>query len=153
MLNHHIEICSFQETVVHASNCLAITSLRVAGGSFNKQSIEFVKACVTFNGITIPSISSIIPRIHLFLETAEVRFLARIWDCFLLGKYMRGRVCKNRFLILFVMQAAFMNGLLSHTEDLIKTALKCLQDSSISDGNSTPFVLKWTDILICLGQL
>jgi hypothetical protein len=90
-----------RETVVHASNCLSITSLRVAGGSFNKQSIEFVKACVTFNGITIPSISSIIPRIHLFLETAE---------------------------------AAFMNGLLSHTEDLIKTALKSLQDSSICDG-------------------
>lgn len=39
-----------------------------------------------------------------------------------------------------VLQAAFMNGLLSHTEDLIKTALKCLQDSSIGDGNSTLFL-------------
>lgn len=29
-----------------------------------------------------------------------------------------------------------MNGLLSHTEDLIKTALKCLQDASVGDGNS-----------------
>lgn len=76
MINHQLNFAFFQETVVHASNCLSITSLRVAGGSFKKQSIEFVKACVTFNGITIPSISSIIPRIHLFLETAEVRFLA-----------------------------------------------------------------------------
>jgi hypothetical protein len=33
-----------------------------------------------------------------------------------------------------------MNGLLSHTEDLIKTALKCLQDSSVGDGNSTFFL-------------
>jgi hypothetical protein len=38
------------------------------------------------------------------------------------------------------LQAAFMNGLLSHTEDLIKTALKCLQDSSVGDGNSTFFL-------------
>lgn len=62
----------FQETVVHASNRLSIYTLQLAGGSWNKQTIEFVKACVTFNGITIPSITSIIPRIHLFLETAEV---------------------------------------------------------------------------------
>jgi hypothetical protein len=58
--------------VVHASNRLSVSTLQLAGGSSNKQTIEFVKACVTFNGITIPSITSIVPRIHLFLETAEV---------------------------------------------------------------------------------
>ncbi|KAG0616815.1 hypothetical protein M758_5G143800 [Ceratodon purpureus] len=91
-----------RETVVHSSNRLSVSTLKLAGGLSNKQTIEFVKACVTFNAITIPSITSIISRIHLFLETAE---------------------------------AAFMNGLLSHTEDLVKTALKCLQDSSIGDGS------------------
>lgn len=90
-----------RETVVHVSNRLSISALQMAGGSTDKETVEFVKACVTFNGITIPSITSIIPRIHLFLETAE---------------------------------SAFMNGLLSHTEDLIKTALKCLQDASVGDG-------------------
>ena len=67
-----IWMVSFQETVVHASNRLSVSTLQLAGGSSKKQTIEFVKACVTFNGITIPSIASIIPRIHLFLETAEV---------------------------------------------------------------------------------
>lgn len=59
--------------MVHASNRLSVSTLQLSGGLSNKQTIEFVKACVTFNGITIPSITSIIPRIHLFLETAEVR--------------------------------------------------------------------------------
>lgn len=58
--------------MVHVSNRLSISALQMAGGSTDKETVEFVKACVTFNGITIPSITSIIPRIHLFLETAEV---------------------------------------------------------------------------------
>lgn len=62
-----------QETVVHISNRLAITALQFAKVSPSKQTKDFVKACLTFNGITIPSITSVIQRMHLFLETAEVR--------------------------------------------------------------------------------
>jgi hypothetical protein len=61
-----------QETVVHASNRLAITALQMAKGSHSKRTREFVKACITFNEISIPSITSVVPRIHLFLETAQV---------------------------------------------------------------------------------
>jgi hypothetical protein len=59
------------ETVVHASNRLAITALQMAKGSHSKRTREFVKACITFNEISIPSITSVVPRIHLFLETAQ----------------------------------------------------------------------------------
>lgn len=60
-------------TVVHASNRLAMTTLRMVKGSHAKRTVEFVKACLTFNEITIPSINSVLARSNLFLETAEVR--------------------------------------------------------------------------------
>ncbi|CAK9870815.1 unnamed protein product [Sphagnum jensenii] len=63
------------ETVVHASNRLAITALQMAKGSHSKRTREFVKACITFNEISIPSITSVVPRIHLFLETAQAALM------------------------------------------------------------------------------
>jgi len=36
------------------------------------QVTDFVKACVSFNEVTIPSVKSILRRLNLFLETAEV---------------------------------------------------------------------------------
>ncbi|KAL2620467.1 hypothetical protein R1flu_000672 [Riccia fluitans] len=62
-------------TVIHASNRLAMTTLRMVKGSHNKRTVDFVKACVTFNEITIPSINSVVTRINLFLETAEVALM------------------------------------------------------------------------------
>jgi hypothetical protein len=64
-----------QETVVHASNRLAVTALQMAKGSHSKRTREFVKACITFNEISIPSITSVVPRIHLFLETAQAALM------------------------------------------------------------------------------
>ncbi|KAL2316727.1 hypothetical protein Fmac_030603 [Flemingia macrophylla] len=58
-----------KETLVHSSNSLAIQALKCA----NKH-LSFVKSCVTFSEVTIPSISA--PRkFDLFLETAEVALL------------------------------------------------------------------------------
>ncbi|BBN15293.1 VPS35 endosomal protein-sorting factor-like [Marchantia polymorpha subsp. ruderalis] len=62
-------------TVIHASNRLAMTTLKMVKGSHNKRTRDFVKACVTFNEITIPSINSLVTRINLFLETAEVALM------------------------------------------------------------------------------
>ncbi|KAL3681400.1 hypothetical protein R1sor_024356 [Riccia sorocarpa] len=62
-------------TVIHASNRLAMTTLKMVKGSNNKRTLDFVKACITFNEITIPSINSVVTRINLFLETAEVALM------------------------------------------------------------------------------
>ncbi|CAM6113201.1 unnamed protein product [Calypogeia fissa] len=62
-------------TVVHASNRIAMTTLKMVRGSHAKRTIEFVKACLTFNEITIPSINSVLVRSNLFLETAEVALM------------------------------------------------------------------------------
>jgi hypothetical protein len=59
-------------TVVHACNRLAMTTLKMVKGSHTKRTVNFVKACLTFNEITIPSINSALVRSNLFLETAEV---------------------------------------------------------------------------------
>ncbi|KAL2582623.1 hypothetical protein AAZV13_14G020000 [Glycine max] len=58
-----------KETLVHSSNSLAIQALKCA-----KKHLNFVKSCVTFSEVTIPSISAH-RQFDLFLETAEVAFL------------------------------------------------------------------------------
>ncbi|KAG4964361.1 hypothetical protein JHK85_039336 [Glycine max] len=55
-----------KETLVHSSNSLAIQALKCA-----KKHLNFVKSCVTFSEVTIPSISAH-RQFDLFLETAEV---------------------------------------------------------------------------------
>ncbi|XP_061342230.1 uncharacterized protein LOC133288485 isoform X2 [Gastrolobium bilobum] len=58
-----------KETVVHSSNSLAIQALKCANTH-----LSFVKSCITFSEVTIPSISAQ-RQFDLFLETAEVAFL------------------------------------------------------------------------------
>ncbi|KAK7320363.1 hypothetical protein VNO77_29773 [Canavalia gladiata] len=58
-----------KETLVHSSNSLAILALKCA-----KKHLSFVKSCVTFSEVTIPSISAK-RQFDLFLETAEVALL------------------------------------------------------------------------------
>lgn len=64
-----------RETVVHLSNRLAVMTLRILRGTSTQRSKDFVKSCVTFNEITIPSMKSGIKRMHLYLETAEVAMM------------------------------------------------------------------------------
>ncbi|XP_028800318.1 VPS35 endosomal protein sorting factor-like [Neltuma alba] len=84
-----------KETLVHSSNCLAIQALR------SKKHLIFVKSCITFSEITVPSISSQRRQFDLLLETAEV---------------------------------ALQGGLFSHSDELIDSAIGCLQSSDIMDG-------------------
>ncbi|XP_027329733.1 UPF0505 protein C16orf62 homolog isoform X3 [Abrus precatorius] len=55
-----------KETLVHSSNYLAIQTLKCT-----KKHLSFVKSCITFSEVTIPSISAQ-RQFDLFLETAEV---------------------------------------------------------------------------------
>lgn len=61
-----------KETLAHSSNYLAARTSKMAKGSHQMQVTDFVKACVSFNEVTIPSIKSILTRLNLLLETAEV---------------------------------------------------------------------------------
>ncbi|XP_040988402.1 VPS35 endosomal protein-sorting factor-like isoform X3 [Juglans microcarpa x Juglans regia] len=55
------------ETLVHSSNCLAIKALKDA-----KKHLSFIKSCIAFGEVTLPSISAQIKQLNLYLETAEV---------------------------------------------------------------------------------
>jgi hypothetical protein len=61
-----------QETIAHVSNRLAMAKLTLAKGKPMQYSLDFIKSCLTFNEVTIPSINDIFKRVHLFIETAEV---------------------------------------------------------------------------------
>ncbi|KAF5478944.1 hypothetical protein F2P56_005464 [Juglans regia] len=56
-----------KETLVHSSNCLAIKALKDA-----KKHLSFIKSCIAFGEVTLPSISAQIKQLNLYLETAEV---------------------------------------------------------------------------------
>ncbi|XP_010244471.1 PREDICTED: UPF0505 protein isoform X2 [Nelumbo nucifera] len=57
-------------TLVHSSNSLAIKAMK----GTNKH-VSFVKSCIAFSEVTIPSISAGIRQMNLYLETAEVALL------------------------------------------------------------------------------
>ncbi|XP_042519165.1 VPS35 endosomal protein sorting factor-like [Macadamia integrifolia] len=59
-----------KETLVHSSNYLAVKAMKDA-----KKHISFLKSCIAFSEVTIPSISVIIRQMNLYLETAEVALL------------------------------------------------------------------------------
>ncbi|WCJ32961.1 VPS35 endosomal protein-sorting factor-like [Euphorbia peplus] len=64
-------INELKESLVHLSNYLATKALKDG----NKR-LTFVKSCVAFSEVTIPSISAQIKKLNLYLETAEVAFLS-----------------------------------------------------------------------------
>ncbi|XP_021906119.1 UPF0505 protein C16orf62 homolog [Carica papaya] len=59
-------INELKETLVHSSNCLATKAMK-RGSHMN-----FVRSCMAFSEVTIPSISSHIRQLNLYIETAEV---------------------------------------------------------------------------------
>ncbi|XP_048321311.2 uncharacterized protein LOC107432545 [Ziziphus jujuba] len=63
-------IRGLNETLIHSSNCLAVKALK--NGSKN---LSFVKSCIAFCEVTLPSISSHTRQLNLYLETAEVALL------------------------------------------------------------------------------
>ncbi|XP_038690110.1 VPS35 endosomal protein sorting factor-like isoform X2 [Tripterygium wilfordii] len=63
-------LSDLKETLVHSSNALVTKALK--GG---KNRLSFVKSCVAFSEVTVPSISAHIRQLNLYLETAEVALL------------------------------------------------------------------------------
>lgn len=61
-----------KEILVHSSNLLATRALRLRE---KKDTLNFIKSCITFNEVTIPCIPSYSRQLILYLETAEVSLL------------------------------------------------------------------------------
>ncbi|KAJ4975936.1 hypothetical protein NE237_001042 [Protea cynaroides] len=59
-----------KETLVHSSNYLAVKAMKDA-----KKHDSFLKSCIAFSEVTIPSISVTIRQMNLYLEAAEVALL------------------------------------------------------------------------------
>ncbi|XP_012070871.1 VPS35 endosomal protein sorting factor-like isoform X2 [Jatropha curcas] len=64
-------INELKETLVHSSNYLATKALKDG-----KKHLNFVKSCIAFAEVTIPSISAQVRQLNLYLETAEVALLS-----------------------------------------------------------------------------
>ncbi|KAL5715384.1 hypothetical protein ACHQM5_017212 [Ranunculus cassubicifolius] len=63
-------VSELKQVVVHCSNKLAIQAIKEG----NKR-VNFVKTCIAFNEVTIPSISDSTKRMHLYVESVEVALL------------------------------------------------------------------------------
>ncbi|CAA7048419.1 unnamed protein product [Microthlaspi erraticum] len=63
-------IPELKETLVRSSNTLAVKALKAG-----KKHINFVKSCLAFSEVTIPSVSTPMKHLNLYLETAEVALL------------------------------------------------------------------------------
>ncbi|KAG9447609.1 hypothetical protein H6P81_013737 [Aristolochia fimbriata] len=59
-----------KETLVHSCNSLAVKAIRD-----EEKRLDFVRSCIAFNEVTIPSITNVIGRMNSYLETAEVALL------------------------------------------------------------------------------
>ncbi|PIA28400.1 hypothetical protein AQUCO_07000016v1, partial [Aquilegia coerulea] len=60
----------WQEVLVRSSNNLVMKAVKDANNV-----VDFVKSCIAFNAVTIPSIVSTTKRMNLYLETIEVALL------------------------------------------------------------------------------
>ncbi|VYS48702.1 unnamed protein product [Arabidopsis thaliana] len=89
-------IHELKETLVRSSNTLAVKALKAG-----KKHINFVKSCLAFSEVTIPSISSPTKHLNLYLETAEV---------------------------------ALLGGLISHSDELVMSAVEYLENVALTDG-------------------
>ncbi|XP_066519962.1 VPS35 endosomal protein-sorting factor-like [Hoplias malabaricus] len=58
--------------LIHTVNQLAMETRRVMGGSHSRKTAAFVRACAAYSFITIPSLTSIFSRLHLYLLSGQV---------------------------------------------------------------------------------
>ncbi|XP_052207188.1 uncharacterized protein LOC127811403 [Diospyros lotus] len=104
-------INELKETLVLSSNCLAVKAIKDG-----QKHLNFVKSCIAFSEVTIPSVPSVVKQFNLYLETAEV---------------------------------ALVGGLVSHSDGLLDSAIKCLQTSDPMDGSR---ISNDADGILCLIQ-
>jgi hypothetical protein len=65
-------IDSVLSLLINSVNKLAMETRTIVKGNHNKRTAAFVKACVAYSFITIPSITSVITRLDLYLITGEI---------------------------------------------------------------------------------
>lgn len=58
--------------LVRKVNTLAVETLRIMDYSHTRKTGPFVRACVAFSFITIPSLNNVMLRLQLYLESAQV---------------------------------------------------------------------------------
>uniref|UniRef100_A0A3Q2YTV6 VPS35 endosomal protein-sorting factor-like n=1 Tax=Hippocampus comes TaxID=109280 RepID=A0A3Q2YTV6_HIPCM len=58
--------------LIHTVNQLAMETRRVMRGNHSRKTAAFVRACAAYSFITIPSLSSIFSRLHLYLLSGQV---------------------------------------------------------------------------------
>lgn len=109
-----------QETLVRSSNTLAVKALKAG-----KKHINFVKSCLAFSEVTIPSISTPTKHLNLYLETAEVMF------CLFQSLHSNFKVIQ---VLKFVLQVALLGGLISHSDGLVMSAVEYLEYVAVTDG-------------------
>ncbi|KAI8010950.1 VPS35 endosomal protein sorting factor-like [Camellia lanceoleosa] len=63
-------INELKETLVRSSNCLAVKAMKDG-----KKHLSFVKSCIAYSEVTIPSVPSRVRQFILYLETAEIALL------------------------------------------------------------------------------
>ncbi|KAB5555138.1 hypothetical protein PHYPO_G00030060 [Pangasianodon hypophthalmus] len=67
--------CNLEPVVIqliHTVNHLAMETRRVMGGNHSRKTAAFVRACAAYSFITIPSLSSVFSRLHLYLLSGQV---------------------------------------------------------------------------------
>lgn len=62
-------------TLVQCVNLLAIKTRRIVNGRHTRKTSAFVKSCAAYCFITIPSITSVISRMNLYLMSGQVALL------------------------------------------------------------------------------
>lgn len=92
-------------TLVHSVNLLAINTYRIINGQHTKKTAAFVRGCVAYCFITIPSITSITTQMDLYLLSGQVALtnhcLGQADACFeaaikLIGELWRGGDFDNK---------------------------------------------------------
>ena len=63
------------ETLIHLVLKLAMRANKIVRAKHNKKTLAFVKACVAFSHITIPSLNSNKHQTELFIQTARVALI------------------------------------------------------------------------------
>lgn len=94
--------------------------------------ISFIKSCIAFSEVTLPSISACNKQLNLYLETAEVIFF--FLSFFFFTMVLINLITYAMLILVPIYQVALVCSLVSHSDGLIDSAVRCLQTLDLMDG-------------------